>query len=62
MMRQGAAGAAVMQQEKGRAAPVMNETQYDVIAIGNAIVDVLAKADDAFLTELLSSWVAWTTK
>jgi sugar/nucleoside kinase (ribokinase family) len=29
----------------------MNDTQYDVIAIGNAIVDVLAKADDAFLSE-----------
>lgn len=29
----------------------MNDTQYDVIAIGNAIVDVLARADDAFLDD-----------
>lgn len=27
----------------------MNETELDVIGVGNAIVDVLAKADDAFL-------------
>src|SRR5688572_16796991 len=27
----------------------MNDTEYDVIAIGNAIVDVLAQADDALL-------------
>jgi sugar/nucleoside kinase (ribokinase family) len=27
----------------------MQEAQYDVLGIGNAIVDVLAKADDAFL-------------
>jgi sugar/nucleoside kinase (ribokinase family) len=30
----------------------MNDMQYDVLAIGNAIVDVLAKADDALLSEL----------
>jgi sugar/nucleoside kinase (ribokinase family) len=30
----------------------MNDTQYDVIAIGNAIVDVLARADDGFLAAL----------
>jgi sugar/nucleoside kinase (ribokinase family) len=29
----------------------MAETGYDVTAIGNAIVDVLARADDAFLSE-----------
>jgi sugar/nucleoside kinase (ribokinase family) len=29
----------------------MNDTQYDVIAIGNAIVDVLARAEDSFLDE-----------
>ena len=29
----------------------MTETRFDVLAIGNAIVDVLAHADDAFLTE-----------
>jgi sugar/nucleoside kinase (ribokinase family) len=29
----------------------MNERRFDVIAIGNAIVDVLAKADDALLAE-----------
>lgn len=29
----------------------MNDRQYDVTAIGNAIVDVLAQSDDAFLTE-----------
>lgn len=28
----------------------MSETRYDVVAIGNAIVDVLAHADDSFLT------------
>lgn len=27
----------------------MTNTQYDVVAIGNAIVDILAQADDAFL-------------
>ena len=29
----------------------MNEKRFDVTAIGNAIVDVLAQADDALLTE-----------
>lgn len=29
----------------------MNDTEYDVIAIGNAIVDVLAQASDGFLAE-----------
>lgn len=29
----------------------MSDPHYDVVAIGNAIVDVLAKADDAFLAE-----------
>ncbi len=28
----------------------MTETQFDVLAIGNAIVDVIAQADEAFLT------------
>jgi sugar/nucleoside kinase (ribokinase family) len=30
----------------------MSETRYDVVGIGNAIVDVLAHADDAFIEEL----------
>jgi len=30
----------------------MAKTQYDVVGIGNAIVDVIANADDGFLTEL----------
>jgi sugar/nucleoside kinase (ribokinase family) len=30
----------------------MSETQYDVIAIGNAIVDVMAPCDDALIDEL----------
>lgn len=29
----------------------MSETKYDVLAIGNAIVDIIAKCDDAFLVE-----------
>ncbi|NJC34668.1 sugar/nucleoside kinase (ribokinase family) [Sphingomonas jejuensis] len=29
----------------------MTSTRYDVVAIGNAIVDVLSKADDAFIAE-----------
>lgn len=29
----------------------MSDTKYDVLAIGNAIVDIIAKADDAFLVE-----------
>lgn len=29
----------------------MTETRYDVIGVGNAIVDVIARADDAFLSE-----------
>lgn len=29
----------------------MADTQYDVVAVGNAIVDVLAHADDSFLAE-----------
>ncbi len=29
----------------------MSDTKYDVLAIGNAIVDIIAKADDAFLAE-----------
>lgn len=29
----------------------MTETRYDVIGVGNAIVDVIARADDAFLAE-----------
>ena len=29
----------------------MSDTRYDVIAIGNAIVDVLAQADDVFLDD-----------
>lgn len=27
------------------------EARYDIVAIGNAIVDVIAQADDAFLEE-----------
>ena len=30
----------------------MSETQYDVIAIGNAIVDVMAPCEDARIDEL----------
>src|SRR5215207_3168873 len=29
--------------------PIMTEIRYDVLAIGNAIVDVIARADDNFL-------------
>ena len=29
----------------------MTQPQYDVVAIGNAIVDVIAQTDDAFLAE-----------
>ncbi|MDB5705429.1 MAG: carbohydrate kinase, partial [Sphingomonas bacterium] len=29
----------------------MTSPAYDVVAIGNAIVDVLSQADDAFITE-----------
>lgn len=29
----------------------MSDTKYDVLAIGNAIVDIIAKCDDAFLVE-----------
>ena len=29
----------------------MSNTKFDVIAVGNAIVDVLAKVDDEFLTQ-----------
>ena len=29
----------------------MTTARYDVVAIGNAIVDVLAQADDAFIAE-----------
>lgn len=29
----------------------MSDTKFDVLAVGNAIVDVLAKVDDAFLTQ-----------
>lgn len=29
----------------------MSETKYDVLTIGNAIVDIIAKTDDAFLVE-----------
>ncbi|MCJ8159029.1 adenosine kinase [Sphingomonas sp. LaA6.9] len=29
----------------------MSDPQYDIVAIGNAIVDVLAQADDAFIAE-----------
>ena len=29
--------------------PSLTQPQYDVVAIGNAIVDILAKADDAFI-------------
>ncbi len=29
----------------------MAETRFDVVGIGNAIVDVLAHADDGFLAE-----------
>ena len=29
----------------------MSDTKYDVLAIGNAIVDIIAKCDDAFLAE-----------
>lgn len=29
----------------------MSDTKFDVLAIGNAIVDIIAKADDAFLAE-----------
>src|SRR5688572_7176663 len=31
--------------------PLMNNRTFDVTAIGNAIVDVLAKADDALLAK-----------
>jgi sugar/nucleoside kinase (ribokinase family) len=35
-----------------RQAPRMTEPQYDVLAIGNAIVDVIARAEDDFLLAL----------
>jgi hypothetical protein len=39
----------------------LSETRFDVTAIGNAIVDVLARADDAFLVEhnLVKGSMSW---
>ena len=40
----------------------MNNRKFDVTAIGNAIVDVLAKADDALLELIREIWLGRTDR